>query len=400
MKYNFFLLTLIVLFSSCAHQGLLEEKYEPDFYKIPKLLEDGPFDHNPSFIVYGDNRPGYRLQEKFSNKENWQTWKMLLFPFYEIYWLGNGLYGTANWVRHKPGYGMSNHRKVRDAILSEIKQGHFEFLINIGDMPTDGRRPYDWVSFLKVVKHESSLVEEIPYIPLMGNHEHGNDSTYGLPNFQSVFDYPQFFVLDFPDVAIFFVDSDLILDQYQNIDDDIQDLLFKKWFVGPDSWLKKELDLRSQKNKIILMHHPPISFGKHNQNWTDPLYGNNLTQKKIELLTLFQKSGVRLIFSGHEHYYAHNIVRFEDREMHIVITGGGGSPLRNLPDDQFLAASLIEYKKQGLDVQAIKNEKVYHYCKVSVNSEEIEVEVFSAPGGKEKSSRLIEKIIIKNNGSD
>ena len=400
MRYNLFGVVLIVLFLSCAHQGLITEKYAPDFYEIPKLLEDGPFDKNPSFIVYGDNRPGYRTQEKFFNKNNWQTRKMLLFPFYEIYWLGNGLYGTVNFLRHTPGYGISNHRDVRDAMLVEIKNGHFDFMINIGDMPTDGRRPTDWASFLKVVKHESSLIEEIPYLPLMGNHEHGNDSTYGLPNFQSVFDYPPFFVLDFPEVAIYFIDSNLILDQYQNIEDNIQDLLFNKWFVGPDSWLQKELESRGQKNKIILMHHPPVSFGRHNDNWNNPLYGNNLARKKIELLTLFQKNGVRLIFSGHEHYYAHNIVRIEDRDMHIVITGGGGTPLRELPDDQILAASLIDYKKQGLDVQAVKNEKVYHYCKVSVNPFEITVEVYSAPGGKEKSSRLIEKIIIKNDVSD
>lgn len=210
MRYNLFGVVLIVLFLSCAHQGLITEKYAPDFYEIPKLLEDGPFDKNPSFIVYGDNRPGYRIQENFFNKNNWQTWKMLIFPFYEIYWLGNGLYGTVNFLRHTPGYGISNHRDVRDIMLSEVKNGQIDFLINIGDMPTDGRRP----------------------------------------------------------------------------------------------------------------------------------------------------------------------------------------------NDQILAASLIDYKKQGLDVQAVKNEKVYHYCKVSVNPFEITVEVYSAPGGKEKSSRLIEKIIIKNDVSD
>jgi hypothetical protein len=59
----------------------------------------------------------------------------------------------------------------------------------------------------------------------------------------SLFDYPRFYVIEFPDAAIYVVDSNYILDQNQFINDSLQNQLFEKWFVSEDgsAWLEQQL---------------------------------------------------------------------------------------------------------------------------------------------------------------
>ena len=64
---------LAVLTTSCSTKGLVAERYAEEVYRVPKLLPDEPNAKNPAFILYGDVRPGYRLHEKFLNKDNWYT---------------------------------------------------------------------------------------------------------------------------------------------------------------------------------------------------------------------------------------------------------------------------------------------------------------------------------------
>ncbi|MFQ5759021.1 MAG: metallophosphoesterase family protein, partial [Candidatus Bathyarchaeia archaeon] len=290
---------------------------------------------NPKFIVYGDSRPGWRIQEKFLWKKNWLTWKMLMVPFYEAYWLGNGVVGGINWLRHTPDYGVRERRMVRDAVYAEANQSGVDFILSTGDMPVDGRRPSDWGTFLKENKEDRPLVSDFPFLPVVGNHEKTNDLKYGLPNYEAIFEYPKFYVLDFPDAALFVVDSNVILDQYQFIDDDEQDNLFQEWFVsGEDSaqhaWLERELASRNQHFKIVVMHHPLVSFAKHHIDWTRPSLGRNLQQKRQQLLKLFHEQRVQAVLCGHEHLYEHSIVRYSSHVnpaecgIHFIVSGGGG----------------------------------------------------------------------------
>ena len=361
----------------CAKKGLVTEEYSKEFYHINKLLPDKPMDKNPKFIVYGDNRPGWRINEKFLKRENWFTWKMSLFPFYEVYWLGNGFVGGIEWLCHTPDCGVQERRMVRDAIYDEAKRWKVDFIINGGDMATDGQRPSHWETFLKENKIERPLVLDFPFLPVVGNHDKTNDLNYGLPNYEAIFDYPRFYVLDFPDAALFVVDSNFIIDQDQLTDDDEQDALFEKWFVaGKDSeqpaWLERELASRKQSFKIVMMHHPPISFGKHYSNWANPSYGRNLPEKRQQLLKLFYEQGVQIVLCCHEHAYEHNVLQYPSdkngskREIHFIVTGGGGAPLYPNGDDRKIKKFIQNYRAEGLDVLLLKKEVIYHYCLVDI----------------------------------
>ena len=63
----------------CSRPGLVRETYPADFYEIPNLLESNELDDNPVFILYGDNRTGWRAQ-RLASRFN-QTAENLDFTF-------------------------------------------------------------------------------------------------------------------------------------------------------------------------------------------------------------------------------------------------------------------------------------------------------------------------------
>lgn len=395
---------------SCSRPGLVREEYSADFYKIPKKLDSNRLDRNPQFIVYGDNRPGWRIKEKFLRRKNWWTWKQLIIPFYQIYWLGNGSVGAFNGLRRVPDYGDKEARWVRDAVYEQAKRSNVDFIINAGDLVTDGRRPKDWKRFLQQYKENVPVVTDFPYLPAVGNHERANDSIYAMPNYRDVLPYPPFYEINCPDIDFFVVDSSVILDEYGYIDDDTQDALFQKWFVSDgdsdeSAWLEQKLVSSERKFKVVVMHHPLLSFARHHGSWTDPQNGRGLLSKRQKLLELFRDEGVQVVFNGHQHMYEHNELRYnresgETGYIHSVITGGGASPLQRGYSTDEIAIFERNYADQGLDVVFIRQEVIYNYCLVDVTSERMTIKVFEVSGKPETNGRLVDTLIIKGRRAD
>lgn len=401
LRYLFVFLIITITASGCAKKGLLTDKYPPDFYRAPKLLTGTSFENNPKFILYGDSRPGWRLQEKFSNRNNWATWKMAIIPFYHIYWLGNGAVGGINRMRDVPDFGTKERLMVRDAIYQEAKSSNVDFIFHGGDMPTNGQRPSHWAQFIQENKIDLPLMSEFPMLPVIGNHERANDPEYGLPNYEAVFDYPQFYVLDSPDAAIFVLDSNVVVDQYEFIDDDIQEEWYRKWFISDiaekPAWLERELKSRNQRFKIVAMHHPPISFAKHHKDWYKDNWGRDLVQKRNQLLSMLNENGVQIILCGHDHLYEHSIIRFPNSanpEMHVIISGGGGVPLRPTTKPDKLEQYHADYAAEGLDVTLAKQESVFNYCLVDIASDKTTIRVMEIANDLGKAPKFLEEIAV------
>ncbi len=365
-------------------------------------METNSLPHNPTFIFYGDSRPGWRVKESFYRKKNWWTWKQILIPVYQMYWLGNGAIGGVNGIRNVPDYGDKQARRVRDAVYSEAKRSSVDFIMHLGDIATDGRYPHMWKSFIDQNKFEVPLVLEYPLLPVIGNHEHANDSVYGMPNYKAVFDYEPFYVFKTPDADFFVVDSDIIIDQHQLMDDDLQDELFEKWFVssgGEPAWLENELSASHKTFKVIVMHHPPLVFAGHYGNWTDPANGRNIVEKRRALIDLLVEHGVQTVISSHQHLYEHNVLNAVDdtplaADMHVLISGGAGSPLQPGANEKQMAEQSLAYMEYGFDVANIKQDVVYNYCLVRVSSEAITIDVYEVPDKSNTPAVLIEQIII------
>jgi hypothetical protein len=395
-----------------AGKGLVSETFAPDYYEIPRLIEGDSLAHNPTFIVYGDSRPGWRIKESFYRKKNWWTWKQVLIPFYQIYWLGNGAVGSVNGIRNVPDYGDKQARRVRDAVYDEAKRSDVDFILHLGDFATDGRYPHMWKPFIDQNKFEVPLVLEFPLLPIVGNHEHANDSVYGMPNYRAVFDYEPFYVFESPHVDFFVVDSDIIIDQHQLMDDDVQDELFEKWFVapgnpgtngrgadGPTAWLERKLAASTKTFKVVAMHHPPLVFAGHYGNWTDPKNGRGILEKRRALIDLMVRNGVQFVLAGHQHLYEHNVLTAFDGQplaapLHVVITGGAGSPLQPGADEEEIAAQAREYLSQGFTVANLKQDVVYNYCLVDVTPDVVSIDVYEVPDRSDATAVLIDSISI------
>lgn len=76
-------------------------------------------------------------------------------------------------------------------------------------------------------------------------------------------------------------------------------------------WLKRTLAKRSGFRRIVVFHHPAYTCGGH--------LGSEAVQRAW--VPLFERYGVRLVLSGHDHNYQ----RFKRRGVTYVVHGGGGA---------------------------------------------------------------------------
>lgn len=77
------------------------------------------------------------------------------------------------------------------------------------------------------------------------------------------------------------------------------------------AWLERRLEASTARWKIAAFHHPPYSCGYHAGNAT-------VAERWVPL---FERYGVDLVLSGHEHSYQ----RFVRRGIAYVVHGGGGA---------------------------------------------------------------------------
>ncbi|NBC17289.1 MAG: hypothetical protein GVY18_08250 [Bacteroidetes bacterium] len=394
-----------LLVAGCSPIERLTADHPPSYYQVERQLPDSLTDVPTRFLVLGDTQAGWRAEHKFYRRENWVTWKHLLVPFYQLYLLGNGIVGAINWKRQRPDYGGSGRTLMRTVLDRAAQETESDFILHLGDMALhDGRRADHWEGFLDEYKHSRTpLLDTYPVLPVIGNHEYANDST-GWANYDAVFDYPRFYVIDTPRAALFVVDSNYIVDQHQDLDDDRQDALFDRWFVAADSsaeaaWLERELAKRADRPyKIVAMHHPLVTFSWHEKDWFSRSNGRELPHKRNRLIALLQEYDVQVVLSGHEHLYEHNALRYRyddaDRTLHQVISSGGGVPPRRVARSDEFDQRMRRYEDWGLDVENVTQNARYHYTDVRITAEQLILDTYAVLDDDPQHIERIERITI------
>lgn len=399
------LLALAVLAAGCAGKGYVAERYEPSFYEVDaQFSTPDSLTEPPSFLVYGDTQAGWRVRHTFLEGRNWRSWKMALVPFYPLYLLGEGLVGGLNWYRQKPDYGGAGRKRVRDALHEEVTHAPPDFVLNVGDIATaDGRRPEHWATFLDENRTDPPVLGAVPYLPTPGNHDRTTDSTYGLPNYRAVFDRDPFYVVDFPDGALIVLDSNLLIEWKQEIANQRQEVLFREWFVSedgaPPAWLERVLAARANRSHLIVaMHHSPVNFGPHADQWDRPRKYGSHREWQWALLHVFQRYGVDVVFSGHEHVYQHNVLRYEQngqpRTMHFVVTSGGGAPLRRLSTEQKIERLRDTYRSAGFETEQVRQARTHHYTRVEVGPARMQIRTVTVPHDPDLPGQILETITL------
>jgi predicted phosphodiesterase len=108
-------------------------------------------------------------------------------------------------------------------------------------------------------------------------------------------------------------------------------------------WLTQDLERTKQAWKFVFMHHPPFSVGRH---------GDALKIQKT-LVPVFEKSGVDIVFAGHDHHYQ----RFEPQNgVLYIVTGAGGAGLYRFAKPSLGTVAVKENRSHGLTLMRVEGD--------------------------------------------
>ena len=149
------------------------------------------------------------------------------------------------------------------------------------------------------------------------------------------------------------------------------------------------LDRRRYPHVVAFFHHPVFSSGPHGA----AIVERPTAALRARWMPLLRRHRVRLLVTGHEHFFEHFVERYRDatggdHRLDQLVTGGGGAPLyayRGEPD-------LREYLEAGVPdavrVQHLvrpgmeRGDNPYHYVIVNVDGERMSLEVRSVDWGE------------------
>jgi hypothetical protein len=186
--------------------------------------------------------------------------------------------------------------------------------VNLGYMTRgSGSEDRDWDT--KFFQPYREVLEQIPFLPSLGNHdgnasENRNDLGVYLDNFFFPGNRPaRWYEFDYGGLADFFA-----LDSTENSTTGHPAPIYAPG--GEQSrWLAQALAASQATWKIPYFHHPPFNAG--------PGHGASYGVLR-HWVDLFQKSGVKVVFTGHEHNYQYSDLSEITGGVRYFVTGAGG----------------------------------------------------------------------------
>ena len=201
------------------------------------------------------------------------------------------------------GTGKPPQLEVAQEMEAYRKVVGFSFVIMLGDNIYGGDRPRDFARKFEE-PYKPLLDAGVKFYASLGNHDNPDERLYKLFNMGG----KRYYSFKKNDVAFFALDST---------------------YMNPEqlSWLEEQLRNSTAAWKICYFHHPLYSDGKY--------HGPDLDLRST-LVPLFQKYGVNVVFSGHEHVYER--LKPQNDIDYFVLGNSGELRYHNLrPSDQMQA---------------------------------------------------------------
>jgi len=235
------------------------------------------------------------------------------------------------------GSGDKEETELAKKMFELHQQKPFEFILTVGDnIYPNGNAKYFGSKFEK--PFEDLIKAKVPFYATLGNHDveegraaqinyplfnMGGENYYKLSKANGLVD---FFMLDSTD-----------FDERQK------------------NWLEKSLKESTAQWKMTLFHHPLYSSGlKHGSQ----------EKLKLTLEPLFLQYGVKVVFSGHDHFYERMNLQ---NGIQYFVTGGGG-----------------KLRKGGLDLKSSMRAASYdvdnHFMTVELDDTEASFKAISRKG--------------------
>jgi hypothetical protein len=285
------------------------------------------------------------------------------------------------------------HMSVVNSMLRQIglragTDSAIKFVVQSGDMVVDGRRGAQINASYVPVIERITVEANTPYFLAVGNHDVFNsplltDSSRvrGLRNTVAANQHlwpaegsPRR-LKGYPTYAVAYGNTFFILYDSQIAGDSVQ-----------YEWVKSQLeglDKRRFVNIVAVCHHPTYSSGPHGAPGVE--MSTAIIREKY--MPLFRKHHVKLLVTGHEHFFEHRVERYVDAQgrpyrMDQIVTGGGGAPLYSYQGEPAgLAQYVQQYASERVRVSALAKPSVepggnpFHYVIVHVDGPNIRLEI-------------------------
>lgn len=243
------------------------------------------------------------------------------------------------------------HSKIVEMIIEEDPL----FVINTGDIVSNGREIKDWESFFKI---NNTMMRNTPYYPVLGNHE--KDSPY----YFDFFDLPnneRYYSFNVGDALFVILDSEgAQISEPNYISDENSDKFwknsFKEYFETQKQWLDNLLEINKEAGFVFVFQHQPMySIKKTRVEDT-----NNYRKFWGDF---FERHNVQVFMNGHDHHYHHAL----KNGVHYITTAGGGAGL---------------YEGDTLQPETVKYELIEHFVYIDVNNDTAVLNVIDINGNQ------------------
>ena len=172
-----------------------------------------------------------------------------------------------------------------------------DFFANMGDLVDNGEDSHQWEDWFDGA---GSLMDHIPFVPVMGNHEtYDKEGKVRLPEaFLHYFDVPKngsphfdkyYYAFDYGPAHFAVLNT-----QWEELGDFQAGLLAEQ-----QAWLKKTMQGSRKPWKIVLMHKDVLQYRMRER----PESQEGISDVGNAFMPLFEKLGVDVIFSAHLHTY-------------------------------------------------------------------------------------------------
>ncbi|MEZ5940046.1 MAG: LamG-like jellyroll fold domain-containing protein [Planctomycetaceae bacterium] len=234
------------------------------------------------------------------------------------------------------------------------------FLLHTGDLVETGPNDAHWTEHF--FPSMNPLIRHVPFYPVLGNHEQ---------NARNYFDYvslpkPEYYyTFEFGNTQFFMVDSN------RNVDPDSEQY----------RWLDEELAKSKAAWKICCHHHPPYSSDENDYgNLWKTNKGTRGDLRVRQLVTLYEKHQVDIVWNGHIHSYERTWPVRENKAVEqdgpiYMITGGGGGHLETAGPVRPYFQNTVRYG--------------HHYVMVRINGQTMELQAYDID------NRLFDQLVIR-----
>ena len=251
-------------------------------------------------------------------------------------WSSDRDFKTGNIGDHATFFAMGDSRHNRaDRAFSarQMSKVSADFAIFTGDFVDSGLDAFQWTNWFYDFR---SLLNEIPFMSVLGNHEKNSSNYYNNFAFPGKEEYYSFNYGPIHFVAL----HTCVPDYGGTFDEQI-------------NWLHADLQAHNDYAwKIVFMHRPAYA--------SSPRYHlGNYDDIQVLLVPIFEQYNITIVISGHDHFYE----RLINNNITYVIAGSVGAPLYDADPYYRINQSIIA-------------ESTYHFTVMDIYPNQLDFRAF------------------------